>query len=55
VSLPAAAVLAGRIGAPLDATLVGQATLALEEELLSLAAALLALGAGVTRHQRSPP
>src|SRR5579875_263614 len=42
--LAAAAVLAGRIGAALHAALVGQAALALEEQLLSLAAALLALG-----------
>src|SRR3954447_19756351 len=45
-----AAVLAGRVVAPLDAALVGQAALALEEELLALAAALLALGRCVTRH-----
>jgi hypothetical protein len=36
--------LAGRVGAALDAALVGQAALALEEELLPFAAALLALG-----------
>src|SRR4051812_1324114 len=43
--------LAGRVGAALDAALVGEAALALEEELLALAAALLALGAGIARHQ----
>src|SRR4051795_10721494 len=42
--LAAAAVVARRVGATLDAALVGQAALALEEELLALAAALLALG-----------
>jgi hypothetical protein len=36
-------VLARRIGAALDAALVGEAALPLEEELLALAAALLAL------------
>src|ERR1700722_9378269 len=41
----AAAVLARRVGAALDATLVGQAALTLEEQLLPLAAALLALWA----------
>ena len=41
--LAPAAVLAGRIRAALDAALVGQAALALEEQLLALAAALLAL------------
>src|SRR5215208_7274175 len=35
--LPPAAVLAGRVGAALDAALVGQAALALEEQLLALA------------------
>jgi hypothetical protein len=35
--------LAGRVGAALDAALVGEAALALEEELLALATALLAL------------
>ena len=39
----AAAVLARRVRAPLDGALVGEAALALEEELLRLAAALLAL------------
>src|SRR3954452_1222956 len=47
--------LAGRVVAPLDAALVGQAALALEEELLALAAALLALGRCVTRHGSDPP
>jgi hypothetical protein len=36
--------VAGRIGATLDAALVGEAALPLEKELLALAAALLALG-----------
>jgi hypothetical protein len=36
--------LAGGVGATLDRALVGKALLALEEELLSLAAALAALG-----------
>ena len=53
--LAAAPVLAGRVGAPLDAALVGQAALALEEELLALAAALLALGRGVAGHGSDPP
>ena len=43
----ARAMLAGRVGAPLDAALLGQAALALQEELLALAAALLALWSGV--------
>ena len=47
----AAAVLARRVGAALDAALVGEAALALEEELLALAAALLALGRRVASHQ----
>ena len=46
----AAAVLARRVGAALDAALVGEAALALEEQLLALAAALLALGSGVAGH-----
>src|SRR4029077_15148765 len=46
-----AAVIAGRVGAALNAALVGEAALALEEELLALAAALLALGGGVAGHQ----
>jgi hypothetical protein len=44
------AVIAGRIVAPLNAALVRQAALALEEELGALAAALLALGRGVAGH-----
>jgi hypothetical protein len=48
---PPAAVLARRIGATLDAALVGEAALALEKQLLPLAAALLALGTGVAGHQ----
>ena len=48
---PAAAVLARRIGAALDAALVGEAARALQEQLLPLAAALLALGSGVAGHQ----
>jgi hypothetical protein len=43
--------LAGRIGATLDAALVRQAALALEEQLLPLAAAPLALRPGVACHQ----
>jgi hypothetical protein len=43
-------VVTGRVGAALDAALVGQAALALEEELLALAPALLALWARVARH-----
>jgi hypothetical protein len=43
-------VLAGRVRAALDAALVGQAALALEEQLLSLAAALLALRRGIACH-----
>jgi hypothetical protein len=42
--------IARRIGAALDAALVGQAALALEEQLLALAAALLALGRGIACH-----
>ena len=48
-----AAVLARRVGAALDAALVGQAALALEEQLLALAAALLALRAGVAGHAQT--
>src|SRR6202000_2781860 len=44
--LAAAAVLSWRVATTLNAALVGQATLALEEQLLTLAAALLALGSG---------
>jgi hypothetical protein len=43
-------VLAGRVGATLDAALVGEAALTLEEELLALAAALLALRGSVASH-----
>jgi hypothetical protein len=43
-------VVTGRVGAALDAALVGEAALSLEEEFLALAAALLALGAGVASH-----
>src|SRR5438270_7868709 len=50
-----ASVLARRVGPPLDAALVRQAALALEEQLLSLAAALLALGARVAGHRSDPP
>ena len=46
----AAAVLAGRVGAALDAALVGEAALTLEEELLALAPALLALRGGIASH-----
>ena len=46
----AAAVLARRIGAALDRALLGQAALALEEELHALPAALLALRGTVPRH-----
>src|SRR5262249_2913158 len=48
---PAAAVLARRIGAALDGALLGQAALALQEELHALAAADTALGAEVAGHQ----
>ena len=47
--------VARRVGAALDAALVGQATLALEEELLALAAALLALGGGIWAILDAPP
>jgi hypothetical protein len=43
-------VLSRRVATALDAALVGKATLTLEEQLLTLAAALLALGSGVTSH-----
>src|SRR5204863_2426487 len=49
--LAPAPVLAGRIGAALHAALVRQAALALEEQLLPLPAALLALRSRVTGHQ----
>src|SRR4029079_7600109 len=52
---PAAAVLARRIAAALDRALVGEAALALEEQLHPLAAALLALRRTVSRHLDSPP
>src|ERR671916_1872062 len=45
--LASAPVLPGRIGAALDAALLGQAALALEEELLALSPALLALGPAI--------
>src|SRR3954447_16964471 len=48
---PAAAVLAGRVRAALDAAFLGQAALALQEELHALSAALLALGACGTGHR----
>src|SRR3954465_1143902 len=48
--LAAAAVVARRVGAALDAALVGQAALALEEQLLALTAALLALGRCIACH-----
>src|SRR2546425_8135640 len=44
------AVLSRRVAAPLDRAFVGEALLALEEELLSLAAALAALGVHVSGH-----
>src|SRR5919107_1264504 len=47
----ATAVVARRILAPLDAALVGQAALPLQEELHALAAALLALWSGIAGHQ----
>src|SRR5664279_264769 len=50
----AAPVLARRVGAALDAALLGQAALALEEQLHALAAALLALGVGGTGHALPP-
>src|SRR4051794_20418874 len=53
--LAPAAVVARRVGAALDAALVGQAALTLEEELLALAAALLALGTRVASHLDTPP
>src|ERR1700722_6222002 len=53
--LTAAAMIARRVRASLDAALVGQATLALEEQLLSLAAALLALWACVSSHDLDAP
>src|SRR5829696_9450088 len=53
--LAAAAVVARRVRAALDAALVRQAALALEEELLPLAAALFALGRRVSSHPASLP
>src|SRR5215218_2637819 len=50
LSLTPAAVVARRVGATLDAALVGEAALALEEKLLALPPALLALRAGVSCH-----
>ncbi len=44
------AVLARRVGAALDGTLVGEALLALEEQLLALSAALAALRVGIPGH-----
>src|SRR4051794_2103281 len=52
--LATTAVVAGRVGAALDAALVGQAALALEEELLAFTTALLALGAGISSHSELP-
>src|SRR4051794_10130412 len=49
--LAPAAVVARRVRPALDAALVREAALTLEEELLTLAAALLALGSGVASHQ----
>jgi hypothetical protein len=43
-------VLARRVRAALDRALLGQAALALEEELEAFPAALPALGSGVSRH-----
>src|SRR5262249_9179724 len=48
-----AAMLAGRIGATLDAALVSQAALTLEEQLLTLTTALLALGSCVAGHDQT--
>src|SRR3954452_7491255 len=50
--LAATTVVARRVRAALDAALVGQAALALQEELLPFAAALLALRTGVTSHAK---
>src|SRR5204862_6610236 len=52
--LAPAAVVAGRVRASLDAALVREAALTLEEQLLALAAALLALGTGISSHLRLP-
>src|SRR5699024_7042046 len=48
---PAAAVLAGRVGADLDRALGGFALRALEEQRRLLAPAALAVRSGVTRHR----
>src|SRR3954452_3722099 len=48
--LAPAAVVARRVGPALDAALVREAALTLEEELLTLAAALLALGGSISSH-----
>src|SRR5919197_2834934 len=48
--LAATTVVARRVRAALDATLVGEAALPLQEELLSLTTALLALRGGVSSH-----
>src|SRR4051794_26928235 len=47
----AASMLTGRIRPPLDAALVGEAALALQEELHALATALLALCSAISGHQ----
>src|SRR5262249_19761066 len=52
---PAPSVLTRRVGAALDAALVREAARALEEELLALASALLALGGGIACHLDAPP
>src|SRR5580765_6820513 len=51
----ATAVLARRVAATLDRALLGQAALALEEELHPLAAALLALRTAIAGHLDAPP
>src|SRR5204862_7342724 len=48
---PSTTVIARRVGTALDAALVGEAALALEEQLHALAAALLALRARIAGHQ----
>jgi len=48
--LASASMVAWRIGAALDAALVGQAALALEKQLLPLTTALLALCTGISGH-----
>src|SRR4051794_2512229 len=52
--LAPATVVARRVRAPLDAALVGEAALALEEQLLSLPAALLALRTCLSSHRLLP-